>query len=109
MIRIHTAATLAAAFQSRYPTAATDRLASLDAAAELDSVEAMAVRGFASVSSKLVWVRATSHFFVNGEFVSDGDYVELEGSEAHALLRREQALPATAEEAAAAAGKGKGK
>ena len=107
MSRIIAAAAIAAGFAARYPSH-SGTLESLEAGAakgKLPSVEAGAVKGFSAVSGKLQWVRAKEHFYVSGEIVQSGDFVQVQERDARTLINSHQAEEATQEAVDAAAQK----
>lgn len=107
MPRILSATALNAVFAARFPRAGTvDSLAaSAEQPGQVDSLEAMAVRS-ASATGKQQWVKATEHFYVQGEPVLAGDFAQVSDQEAASLIHRNMATAATDEEVAAAAKKG---
>lgn len=103
---VKSAADLATAFSARYPNAsASGSVDSISASAEsgtVDSVQAMAVKGFASVSGALQYVRAKEHFYVGGELIAKGDYVQVTEGDAGRLERAGRAVPVSDADVAAA-------
>lgn len=69
---------------------------------KIDSLQAMAVRGFASVSGNLKWVKATQHFYVAFEPITAGDLLQIPEKDAAGLVRDGKAVYATDDEIAAA-------
>lgn len=111
-MKVLTAVALAASFADRFPNAQPGVLKSLDASAEsgtVDSIQAAAVKGFASVSGKLVWVKATEHFYQSGELIQAGDFVQVEDNDARRLINVGRAEYASDEQVAAAQSAPKGK
>jgi hypothetical protein len=101
MSRVLTAASIAAAFAARYPRAGV--IDSVNASeGKLPSVDAQAVRGFATVTGKLLWVQALDHFYEAGELIKAGDFVEMRELDANSVISRGLAKASTAVEAAAA-------
>lgn len=89
----------------RVPRGQSGNVDSLSASAEagsLDTVQAMAVKGFAAVSGKLVWVRAKQHFYQNFEIISAGDFVQIPEDDAKRLVNAGKAEMATDADVAAA-------
>jgi len=81
------------------------KLDSIGAAADEEKVltlEAAAVRGFASLQTKLVWVKAQESFMAAGEPIPVGGFVQLPEADANLVIRHKQAVAATEEEAAKA-------
>lgn len=100
-MRILSAALVAAAFESRHPNA--DVIDSIEAGTgKVEKVEAAAIRTSALPAGKLQYVKATSHFFIAGELVTEGDYVQVQKDVATRLIRNDQAVAATDEEVRAA-------
>ena len=100
-------AALAAAFNSKYAPPSAGSIGSLSASAapsSVGSIEAAAVRPYGVTAGKLVYVKATDHFYVPGPtLVPAGDYVQVTEADANDLVRREQAVIVTDAEAADAA------
>lgn len=107
---IRTLASLAASFAARYPQA-NNQVDSISASADstqIDAIEAAAVRGYGTVAGKLVWVKATMHFFMPGaETILEGDFLQVDEKTAQQLTSSQRAQLATDEEVAAAQKKGK--
>ncbi len=97
MAKLHSATDLDAAFAARFPHAgkpgyegdipALFANAAKPESGVVDSVQAMAIRGFETVSGKLVWVRAKSHFYQKFETIPAGDLVQIPESDAKGLVR----------------------
>lgn len=113
---ILTADAVQAGFAKRYPGAG-GVTPSIEAGArvggQVAAVDAAAVKTAPLPVGKLQYVRAKSHFFVAGELVQEGDYVQVQKDIATRLVRNDQAEAVTedevrqaeAEEAAAPKGK----
>lgn len=105
----HSAQSIAERFNARYPNPGGDSavsgvIPSINAGqGKADSIEAAAVRGFAEVSGKLQWVRATNgHFLHAGETIREGDFVQLQSNVADRLVRNGQAEAVSDDEVRAA-------
>lgn len=97
MAKVLSAAFIAGAFAAAHPQAGV--IDSLEAGAgKVPSVEAAAIRTTALPPGKLQYVRATSHFFVAGELVKEGDYVQVQKDIATRLIRNDQAVAVTDDE-----------
>lgn len=112
-MKITSAATLLAAFALRLPTG-PGSVASVSASADEDegqveTIQAMAVKGFAQVSGPLQYVKAKEHFYAAGEPIFAGDYVQLTQEEAKRLVAADRAELATEADVAAAESTEKGK
>ena len=69
----------------------------------VDTLEAMAVKGFAATQTTLQWIKAQSHFFISrGDMVAAGDYAEVQSDVAERLIANGQAVEASKEEVEAA-------
>ena len=110
MAKLHSAESLATAFATRFPNAGKPQLegnipavfaSAAPEAGTLDNVQAMAIRGFETVSGKLVWVRAKTHFFQNFQTIPAGDLVQVPESDAKGLVRNGMAEVVTDDEVAA--------
>ena len=90
MPKFISAVLLGSALASRFPNAGAagtiDSLSASAAAGTLDGVQAMAIKGFAAVSGKLVWVRAKEHFYQNFEIIAAGDFVQVPEDDAKRLV-----------------------
>ena len=104
MPQILSAVALAFAFQARYPNAALpaniDQLTAEEG--EVESISAMAVRGYQTMSGPLQWVRAIDNFFEAGEIVQIGDFVEVSIATGILLRKNSRAVFATQDEVNAA-------
>ena len=113
-MKIVTLAALAASFAARYPNAAAaGTVESLQAGAAepgtVGKLEAGAVRGFAANAGKLQFVKALTHFYVEGELIQEGDFVQVTEPDAKMLRNAGRAEFASDEEIAAAQKGSKGK
>lgn len=102
MSKILTAAAIAASYEARHPAQAgiiENLAASGDTVAGL---QAAAVRPYAVPTGKLVYVKALEHFYVAGELVQIGDYVQVSEKESRGLVNIGRAEIATDEDVAAA-------
>ena len=110
MARFITAAALTTSFNKRNPAPTQPAvIADLQASGTVDKLEAQAVRGYSQVSGKLQYVKASEHFFVAGELIQAGDYVEVTEDDAKRLRNAGRAEYATTEEVGAAQKAAKGK
>lgn len=108
-LKVLSAAALAGGTATRYPNATADHSTTIDnifASAEatpLPRIDAMAsVKGFASVNGSLQWVQAKEHFFVSGEMISKGDFVQVSEGDAKRLVNAAKADLASDADVAAA-------
>lgn len=102
---VRTADQLLGSFSSRFNNAPLPGTVDLSASGEetkVDSIQAMAVKGFAQVSGPLQFVKASDHFYAAGEMVFAGDYVQLTQQDADLLVKAGRAEYATDEEVAKA-------
>ena len=110
---VKSAADLASSFHSRFPNAGrggtVDSLAASAEPGTVDSVEAMAVTNYASVSGPLQFVQAVAHFRVGGTVIKRGDYVQVTAADAKRFEYSGRAILVSDEQAAAAAKKETGK
>ena len=103
MSKIITATQLVERHATRYPNQAeAGEGITLLASEEGARIEAAAVRGFSAGPATLVYVKAKEHFYVAGEFIGIGDFVQVTDQEAKQLVALGRADLATDDAVAAA-------
>jgi hypothetical protein len=119
-MRLITAAVIGAQLAARYPAhtaegGVVDTLAASGETAKTDgetveTIQAQAIRSYIQPSGSFVYVRALTPHLVAGQYVDEGDIVQVTDTDAKLLATMGRAVEATDEEVAAASSKGsKGK
>ena len=100
-----TAAALSAAITAKYP-ALKEQAGTIDTlqaqGGDVHSIQGQALRSYTQPSGNLLFVRVTVPHLIVGQYVAEGDIVQVTETDAKMLFALDRAVEATPEEVAAA-------
>lgn len=107
MSRFITAAALGAAITAKFPALGeqSGTIDTLQASGETVDINAQALRSYTQPNGTLLYVRVTEPHLIVGQYVAEGDIVQVTEADAKTLFVLGRAVEATDEEVAAAAQK----